>query len=73
VSVQGSLQTSILGFNRAAQKAGDAGERIAKGGAEATNPKHAIDLITAERSLQASVKAIQSGEQMTCILLDLKT
>ncbi len=73
MSVQGSLQTSILGLNRAAQKAGDAGERIANGGAEATNPKHAIDLITAERSFQASVKAIQSGEQMTGILLDLKT
>ena len=73
MSVQGSHQTSILGLNHAAQKAGDAGERIAKGGAEATNPKHAIDLITAERSFQASVKAIQSGEQMTGILLDLKT
>ena len=73
MSVQGSHQTSILGLNRAAQKASDAGERIAKGGAEATNPEHAIDLITAERSFQASVKAIQSGEQMTGILLDLKT
>lgn len=73
MSVQGSLQTSILGLNRAAQKAGDASERIAKSPAEATNPKHAIDLITAERSFQASVKAIQSGEQMTGILLDLKT
>lgn len=73
MSVQGSLQTSILGLNRAARKAGDAGERIAKGGAEATNPKHVIDLITAERSFQASVKAIHSGEQMTGILFDLKT
>lgn len=71
VGVQGSLHTSILGLNRASVKAADAGERIAKGGAE--DPKNTVDLITAERSFQASVKAIQSGEQMTGILLDLKT
>lgn len=73
MSVHGSLQTGILGLNRAAQKSGDTGERVAKGGAEATNPKHAINLITAERSFQPSSKAIQSGEQMTGTLLDLKT
>lgn len=50
MSVQGSLKTSILGLTCAAHKAGGAGERIAKDGAEATNPKHAIYLITAERS-----------------------
>ena len=71
MGILGSIHPQLAGLNHAAKKVGDVGDRAAKG--EMANAKSKVDLISAERSFQASVKAIQAGEQMTGILLDVKT
>lgn len=71
MGILGSIHPQLAGLNKAAQKVGDIGERYAKG--EVGKPKDAVDLMRAERSFQASVKAIQAGDQTTGILLDVKT
>lgn len=71
MAILGSIHPQLAGINRATQKVADVGMRVAKG--EPAGPKDAVDLIEAERSFQANVKAIQAGDRMTGVLLDVKT
>lgn len=71
MGILGSIHPQLAGMNRAAQKVGDVGVRAAKG--EPPKAQDAVDLVSAERSFQANVRAIQAGDQTTGILLDVKT
>jgi len=71
VGILGSIHPQLAGLDRATQKLNGVADRSAKG--EPVKVKDKLDLISAERSFQASVKAIQAGEQQTGILLDVKT
>ena len=71
MGILGSIHPQLAGMNRAAQKVGDVGIRAAK--SEVGKATDSVDLISAERNFQASVKAIQTGQQTTGILLDVKT
>lgn len=71
MSILGSIHPQLAGINRATQKVVDVGVRAAKG--QAPQAKDAIDLVEAERSFQANVKAIQAADRMTGVLLDVKT
>jgi hypothetical protein len=71
VEILGSIHPQLAGMNRAAQKVGDVSIRAAK--SEEGKATDSVDLISAERSFQVSVKAIQAGLQTTGILLDVKT
>jgi len=71
MAVLGTLHTQIAGLNKATAKVADAGERVARG--KPLDPNAMVDLATAERSFQANVKAIQATDQMTGVLLDIRT
>ena len=71
MGILGSIHSQLAGMNRATQKVADVGARAAQG--EQPGVKDAIDLIEAERSFQANVKAVQTADQMTGALLDIKT
>jgi len=71
MAVLGALHTQIAGLNKATAKLADASDRVARG--KPLDPKAVVDLATAERSFQANVKAIQTTDQMTGVLLDIRT
>lgn len=71
MGILGSIHPQLAGMNRATQKVADVGVRAAQG--EQPSVNDAIDLIEAERSFQANVKAVQTADQMTGALLDIKT
>lgn len=71
MSILGSIHPQLAGINRATQKVADVGERGARG--EQPSVNNSIDLIKAERSFQANVKALQTADEMTGVLLDIKT
>jgi flagellar basal body rod protein FlgC len=71
VSILSSFHPQLAGINRATQKVADVGARVAKG--EAPKVKDAIDLMEAERSFHANIKALQANDRMTGVLLDVKT
>ena len=71
MSILGSFHPQLAGINKATQKVADVGARAASG--EAPGIKDAIDLMEAERSFQANIKAIQAEDEMAGTLLDIKT
>ena len=71
MAILGSIHSQVAGMNRAAQKVGDVAERVGRG--EPLKAKDPVDLIAAERSFQANVKAIQAEDRMIGALLDIKT
>lgn len=71
MSILGSIHPQLAGINKATQKVADVGARAAAG--EKPGVKDAIELMGAERSFQANVKAIQASDQMAGALLDIKT
>lgn len=71
VGIPGSIHPHLAGMNRAAQKVGDVGARAASGKpGEATDT---VDLIAAERSFQANIRALQAADENVGVLLDVKT
>jgi len=71
MSILGSFHPQLTGLNRATAKVADVGARVAEG--KPFEPQQAVDLITAERSFQANVKALQAADELTGVLLDVKT
>ena len=71
MSILGSFHPQLAGLNRATAKVADVAARVADG--KPLDPKAAVDLVTAERSFQANVKALQAADEVTGILIDVKT
>lgn len=71
MAILGSIHPQLAGINRSTQKLADVADRVGRG--EPAKAKDPVDLISAERSFQASVKAIQANDRATGILLDIKT
>lgn len=71
MGILGSIHPQLAGMNRATQKVVDVGVRAGRG--QSPTPKDAVDLIEAERSFQANVKAIEAADRMAGVLLDIKT
>lgn len=71
MSILGSIHPQLAGMNRATQKVAHVGERAAQG--EQLSVNDSVDLLKAEQSFQANVKAVQTADQMTGVLLDIKT
>ncbi len=70
MTILGSIQAQLGAIDRSTQKVANVGARAAQG--QPVGAKDAIDLITAERSFQASLKALKAGDEATGILIDVK-